>query len=172
MREYKVRPAEHGDAVAIALIAKQSWNHTYGSIYPKEVIRKFVSEAYSIERLHGSISRDSERPVRLFHVALDSERNLAGYSQTLPCPDRKGAYDLARIYALPGTIGTGVGAALLNHLLLKCTDITELSAWVEERNTQGRRFYEKHGFKVSGGKETELFGFRTRELRYSLIRHS
>lgn len=170
MKDYLIRPAGHGDKDAISSVAIQSWNYTYNSFYPQEVIDKFVSRAYSHENLRNSIDRDSERPVRLFHVALDLEENIVGYSHSFHDPENEGSFELLRIYALPSAMGTGVGTALLSYLFSNCPGIRELTAWVEKKNIIGIRFYEKHGFKVSDEREIDLFGHKSQEVKYKLTR--
>lgn len=172
MRKYGVRAAEHKDVETISSIAMESWRHTYGSIYPIEVIDRFVSSAYSHENLHASIAKDSGNPMRLFHVAIDQDKRIVGYSQSIQDPVMKCVFELARIYALPGSIGSGVGTTLLDYLFSRSTSICELSAWVEERNGFGRKFYEKHGFRISDEREEDLFGYKTREVKYTLTVHS
>lgn len=172
MGNYTVRPAEYGDEDSIAFVASQSWKHTYGSIYPQDVIKRFLSMAYSAESLHVSISSDSERTIRLFYVAIDSDHNMVGYSQSMPESGSYNSLELLRIYALPDSLGKGVGTALLNYLFQECPDAMSLSAWVEDRNATGRRFYERHGFTVQDEKYEDLFGYRTRQLKYCLTWHS
>lgn len=172
MRTYTVRPAEHGDVESIASVAIQAWNRTYGSIYPRDLIARFVSRAYSSDSLHISISNDSGRPVRLFHVALDSYGNIVGYFQSRPEANGYTSLEILRIYALPESVGTGVGTALLNHLFLTCPEVATLSAWVEEKNVIGRKFYENHGFKCSDERDEEFFGHSTLQKKYTLSRHA
>lgn len=172
MRVYTVRPAEQMDAESIASVAIQAWNRTYGSIYPRDLILRFVSAAYSSESLHSSISNDSGRAVRLFHVALDPYGNIVGYSQSKPEGNNCTSLEILRIYALPDSVGTGVGTALLNHLFLTCPEVATLSAWVEERNAIGRRFYENHGFISSDQRDEEFLGLSTRQLKYIWHRYA
>ncbi|OFW74954.1 MAG: hypothetical protein A2201_05700 [Alicyclobacillus sp. RIFOXYA1_FULL_53_8] len=170
MKTYQLRPAEPSDSDHISAVALDSWKHTYGSIYPEDVIHKFVSRAYSAEGLMGSICRDSTRTYRLFHVAVDKNEEVVAFSQTVPYPNSDTSFELARLYALPRTHGTGVGTALLNYLLQTVPSLNQLSAWVEQGNIIGRGFYERHNFAVTDKKEDELFGHKTLLLKYSLQR--
>lgn len=170
METYPIRPAELSDIDSISFVAQESWKHTYGSIYPEDVINQFVSRAYSTENLSGSISRDNTRSHRLFHVAVDTDGQLVAFSHTVPYPNSDTSFELARIYALPKTQGTGVGRALLDYLFQTVPNICQLSAWVEQENSIGRRFYERHEFKVADEKEDDFFGHKTILLKYSLQR--
>jgi ribosomal protein S18 acetylase RimI-like enzyme len=71
---------------------------------------------------------------------------------------------------LPNVQGTGVGTALLKYLFESIPMIDELNAWVEQENYIGRRFYERHGFKVTDQKEEDFYGFNTVLLKYKFVR--
>lgn len=170
MMVYQIRAVQPGDAQAIAAVAVDSWQSTYESIYPSPVIDEFVSSAYAIESLTASIHRDSQRADRLFHVAVNTAGDVVAFSHVIPYPKLDTSYELARIYARSDTVGTGAGFALLRHLLDSVPTLTELSAWVEQDNATGRKFYERHGFKVVSEKEDDLYGHRTVLLKYRLVR--
>jgi GNAT superfamily N-acetyltransferase len=170
VKTYQIRPAKVDDIGSIASVALDSWKHTYGSIYPKDVISQFVARAYSAHSLTGSIERDSKHSRRLFHVAVDAKEDVIAFSHVVPYPNSDTSFELARIYALPQSHGTGVGTALLHHLLQTVPSVSELSAWVEQDNTIGRKFYERHAFKVVGEKEDDFFGYKAQLLKYTLVR--
>jgi GNAT superfamily N-acetyltransferase len=170
VKGYQIRPAEFGDIGSIASLALESWKHTYGSIYPEDAINQFVTRAYSVENLTDSIDRDRKRTHRLFNVAVDSNGEVVAFSHVVPHLNSDTSFELVRIYALPRTQGTGVGTALLNHLLQTVPSLSELTAWVEGENTIGRRFYERHGFQVVDVKEDDFFGYKTHLLKYTLQR--
>lgn len=165
---YASRPAELDDIEAISAIAMKSWKHTYSSIYPENIIVQFVTKAYSSDSLLGSIQMDVARPQRLFHVALDPDGNVVAFSHVIPYPNSGTSFELARIYSLPQTHGTGVGTSLLNKILETVLNLKELSAWVEQDNTIGREFYERHNFAIVGEKEDNFFGHKTQLLKYVL----
>lgn len=165
---YGVRPAELDDIEAISAIAMRSWEHTYSVIYSEDIIHQFVTNAYSSESLSNSIQRDIARPQRLFHVALGSDGNIVAFSHVMPYLHSSTSFELARIYSLPQACGTGVGTSLLTEILETVPNLKELSAWVEQRNTTGRRFYERHHFTVAGEKEEDFFGHKTCLLKYVL----
>ena len=60
--------------------------------------------------------------------------------------------EIARIYALGGFIGRGVGAALMQACLAEAArrgcDVLWLGVW--ERNARAQAFYGKHGFRKVG----------------------
>ena len=135
MNRYSVRPVEQNDVESIASVAREAWTHTYGSIYPQEIIDLFISSAYSHDHLSNAIFRDSERAVQLFHAALNEDGEIIGYSQSRSVNHTGKSFELLRIYSLPSHFGTGVGTSLLGYLFANCPDITELSAWVESEKS-------------------------------------
>ncbi|WP_083430560.1 GNAT family N-acetyltransferase [Alicyclobacillus macrosporangiidus] len=171
VKHYQIRPAEFGDTDSIASVAMESWRHTYQSIYPEDIIHQFVTTAYSVENLTGSIARDHKRTHPLFHVATDSNGEVIAFSQVVPHPNRDTSFELVRIYAVPRAHGTGVGSAFLHHLLQTVPCLHELTAWVERENTIGRRFYERHAFQIIDEKEDDFLGYKTHLLRYAFHRH-
>jgi N-acetylglutamate synthase-like GNAT family acetyltransferase len=170
MGGYQIRPIEISDVESVAAVAFQSWQSTYGNIYPQDVIQQFVSRAYSKDNLTRSVESDSKRAYRLFHVALDSVGDVVAFSHVIPDPKDEESYELVRIYALPQTHGTGVGRALLRHLLDSVPTLTELFAWVERDNTIGRKFYARNGFKMVDEKENQFYWYKTVLLKYTLVR--
>lgn len=167
--KYHVRPAELKDIEAISSVAKQSWTDTYASIFPEKVIEQFVSRAYSQDALSDAINRDRSLQERYFHVALNSEGNVIAFSQSAPMDPDDATFELTRIYALPEAQGSGVGAALLHHLLRTAPNLKKLYAWVEEENIAGRTFYERHHFKQIEEKTDILFGYETVLLKYQYV---
>jgi ribosomal protein S18 acetylase RimI-like enzyme len=170
VEQITIRPVKHNDVEAIEAVALSSWKHTYGAIYPESVIEQFVSNAYSLERLLAAIERDSQRSHKQFLVATDGNGKIIAFAQVARLPDNHSSFELLRIYSLPNVQGSGVGIALLNYIFESIPMIDELNAWVEQENYIGRRFYERHGFKVTDQKEEDFYGFNTVLLKYKFVR--
>ena len=80
-------------------------------------------------------------------VARDDAGSVVGYAVAW------GVYDqgeLANIMVVPELLGSGLGARLLDDLLvrLEARGIRQLFLEVREANARARRFYERHGFRV------------------------
>jgi diamine N-acetyltransferase len=171
MSNLYVRRVQYNDEQAIAQVAMRAWTHTYKDIYPKEIITKFVSEAYSLQRLITSIEKDMQRTNSQFVVATDSEQKVQAFAQIVKLPNEDGtSYELNRIYAAPEVQGSGVGKSMLNYLLHSVNEIKSLYAWVAKENKIGKKFYESSGFKMVNQKTDEFYGFSKILVQYKLSR--
>jgi GNAT superfamily N-acetyltransferase len=57
-------------------------------------------------------------------------------------------------YVLPGRQGSGVGSALLEHLMAVCTERLLVGTWAAA--AWAIRFYERHGFEVLAPEESAV----------------
>lgn len=63
---------------------------------------------------------------------------------------------ISDLYVEPFFQGDGVGGALLEHCMAMAQGAgKQLRLWVLEKNGRARRFYEKNGFVMTGGREEE-----------------
>lgn len=68
----------------------------------------------------------------------------------------EGALWISDLYVEPFFQGDGVGRALLEHCMAMAQGAgKQLQLWVLEKNGRARRFYEKNGFVMTGGREEE-----------------
>lgn len=68
----------------------------------------------------------------------------------------EGALWISDLYVEPFFQGDGVGRALLEHCMAVAQGAgKQLRLWVLEKNGRARRFYEKNGFVMTGGREEE-----------------
>lgn len=67
-----------------------------------------------------------------------------------------GALWISDLYVEPFFQGDGVGRALLEHCMAMAQGAgKQLRLWVLEKNGRARRFYEKNGFVMTGGRKEE-----------------
>lgn len=67
-----------------------------------------------------------------------------------------GALWISDLYVEPFFQGDGVGRALLEHCMAVAQGAgKQLRLWVLEKNGRARRFYEKNGFVMTGGRKEE-----------------
>lgn len=69
---------------------------------------------------------------------------------------------LDEMYVVPDLRGRGIGSAVIGHLMRTCdamgVDLIEIN--VDEGDTDAQRFYERHGFSMTGpGSEERCFYF-------------
>jgi GNAT superfamily N-acetyltransferase len=91
------------------------------------------------------------------------------------CPSRDddagpaGAGELAALYLLPGSWGTGLGRELMASGLSAFRDAAfdEATLWVLDTNSRARRFYEAADWHADGAvKQDDRRGFVLNEVRY------
>ena len=91
-----------------------------------------------------------------FYVAADdATKRLVGMWGVVPHNARPGVHLVVGVYVRPEARGTEV-ARLLNQACIdfaRATDAKELILSVRDDNDRGRRFYEREGFVLTGGKE-------------------
>ena len=102
----------------------------------------------------------------------ERDGRVVGFCNTAPARDGEpGTAELLTLDVELDVVGTGVGAALMNHAVADTRARGYRSAvlWVLEANERGRRFYEKGAWRPDGAAKTEeVWGARAREVRYRL----
>jgi ribosomal protein S18 acetylase RimI-like enzyme len=167
-----IRRALRADAVSVARIHVESWKVAYRGIMPQDVIAR-TDVAYRTKSWKEQIaSRD-------WPVLLLEKRGVPlAFCQMVPSrdedddPTRVG--HITSLHVLPQLRGRGHGHALMDHVLAEFgrRGFTDVTLWVLEANQPARRFYEKSGFALDGGRRTNS---RTEvpEVRYRIrIPHS
>lgn len=155
----EIRAATPTDSGGIRRVAQATWEDTYRDTIPKSVRSAFLDRAYSAESLERRISTGA------FFVAV-CEGEVLGFSDWHPTSET--GVLLAAIYVLPDHQGRGTGSRLLRAGLERFPSARKFSLRVERDNPAARRFYEAHGFRVSGGFVEDLLGHRTHELEMVL----
>jgi GNAT superfamily N-acetyltransferase len=112
---------------------------------------------------------DSERREEVF-VAED-DGSVVGFASCGESRDAAAEGELYAIYALPEAWGSGAGRALMAAVLaaLRTRSFATASLWVLEDNPRARRFYEREGWRLDGGRRREEFlGVAIDEVRYRI----
>ncbi len=99
-------------------------------------------------------------------VAASRENKVVGYAQHGSATDS--VYELFAIYVLPEVLGQGVGWELWKAVRQAARESGQpwIELWVLDRNSFGRRWYDRQGGQVVGSREIELGTEAHRELRY------
>ena len=136
IREYAIRKANRNDLPRIAEI--QVFNYRL-FFYPI-----FKSDAYFFNRLRvSSLMQEYESAPDSLYVYDDGA--VKGFIKI------EGTY-IARLFVEPVLQNASIGSRLLEYAV-KEHNADHL--WVLEKNTKAIRFYEKHGFTVTGEKKPE-----------------
>jgi ribosomal protein S18 acetylase RimI-like enzyme len=161
----QVRRARPEDAAAIADVHVRTWQAAYEHVFGAERLGTIERE----QRL-GQWERAVVDERVAVWVAEDGGR-IVGFVSV--GPSRVGDEgELYAIYVLPEAWGSGAGPALMGEAAAVLRDRYQTSIlWVLDDNPRARRFYEREGWALDGGTQTEEFlGIEVTEVRYRITR--
>ncbi|GAA1449367.1 GNAT family N-acetyltransferase [Leifsonia poae] len=159
----RIRPAEAGDAAALAAVAAVTFPLACPPHTTDEAKAHFIATVLSEERFAEYLADAS----RLLLIAEDDEHPHAGaigYTMlNLGEPadaDVKAAIrirptiELSKCYVMPGHHGAGVASGLMAASVDAAVAAGSAGMWlgVNEENGRAQRFYGKHGFERVGTK--------------------
>jgi GNAT superfamily N-acetyltransferase len=162
--DVRVRRASVRDAAAIADVHTRSWQAAYEHVFGAERLATI-----SVERRRA-----------LWEQAIAGDRDtfvaerggrVVGFVSAGPARDDDAGGEVGEIYTLPESWGTGAGAALMAAALeaLRAHGYADAILWVLEDNPRARRFYEREGWALDGGRKTDRFlGLDVAEVRYRI----
>ena len=108
------------------------------------------------------------QPASRVFVAEEDEC-VTGFVWTDDSRDEPGKGELFAIYVLPEAWGSGAGSALMASALEALRSYSSATLWVLEDNPRARRFYEREGWILDGGRrEEEILGVTVAEVRYRI----
>jgi ribosomal protein S18 acetylase RimI-like enzyme len=145
---YRVATSE--DAGALATLARETWVHTFGTLYPPEDLNAYLTAKYG-----EAIQRAEIADQGTLYFLAERDGALVGYCMVgaLEMPvDDSNAVELHRLYVSEDVKGAGVAQALMQMALdwarSKDADAIYLSVW--ENNHRAQRFYRRYGFVDHG----------------------
>jgi GNAT superfamily N-acetyltransferase len=152
MTEPLIRRARSADAVALSAIGAATFRETFGHLYPREDLERFLAEAYNLERTRADLAD----PAKASWV-VEAEGELVGYALAGPCglPHAEVGADcgeLKRIYLLKAWQNGGLGARLFAETLAWLQGRGPRPVWIGvwSENHGAQRFYGRHGFEKVG----------------------
>jgi ribosomal protein S18 acetylase RimI-like enzyme len=150
----RLRKGAPGDAERLARFGAAAFEAAFGPDNTPEDMASYLEEAFS----QATFAAQLGDPASTFLI-LEDGHGIVGYSMlrsgdALPAVDGADPIELARIYADPRAIGTGLGARLMSASLEEAAAQGAQTIWlgVWERNTRAIRFYERWGFEKVGEK--------------------
>jgi ribosomal protein S18 acetylase RimI-like enzyme len=160
-----VRIAGVQDAEAIARIHVAAWRHTYATVMDPDFLARIDQERRA-ELWRGwiggpgtaSVAERAGRVVGFVSYGAGRDADTSGVTG-----------EIYSIYVDPPALGTGAGAALMNHAVaaLAAGGFLEAVLWVLKSNQLGRSFYERGGWRTDGAARDETLGGATlHEVRY------
>jgi len=157
-----VRPARRADAAAIADVHVRTWQAAYEHVFGAERLAG-IGERRRTQWEERLV--DPPPDWRVF-VAEEADR-VVGFVWTGDSRDEPGKGELFAIYVLPEAWGSGAGPELMASALEALRGYSSAALWVLEDNPRARRFYEREGWILDGGRRDEEFlGVPVTEVRY------
>lgn len=162
-----MREMVYADCDRVAEIRVGGWRTAYRGLMPQPYLDGL------------SVAEDAERRRERFGrgevVNLIAERDGIAVGWACHGPYREGDSptedaELYAIYVDPARYGGGIGQALLEESIRRCTAAARprMLLWVLKENAGARRFYERAGFRPDGAEEPfEVDGVPVPEVRYA-----
>lgn len=164
----RVRPARRDDAAAVAEVHVRTWQAAYEHVFGAE---RLATLDFEERRARWDERLAAPEPHRRSLVAEDDDGRVVGFATAGASRDGGGEGELYAIYALPEAWGGGAGPALLTAATESLGEDGFRTAilWVLEDNPRARRFYEREGWWLDGGRrDEEILGMTFAEVRYRI----
>jgi ribosomal protein S18 acetylase RimI-like enzyme len=140
-------------------LLSDTWSDTYGSVLSKSTIAKVTAVWHHPDNLKAQ----AQDPAIYFATAKDETGRIVGLVTV-----RKISADtlfMDRLYVHPRQQRQGIGIQLLETAITAFPAGSKLQLEVEEKNTKGVGFYQKHGFRELHRKEAHIEG----EILHSIV---
>lgn len=149
-----LRPVRPVDVDAIAALAREIWESAYADIITPAQIDYMLAQRYNAARLIEEL----QTPDYWWDQAFLGERRVAFSSCYLT--GEPGELKLDKLYVHPGCQRSGVGGALIDHVLAhgRARGCTSLILAVNKQNVRAIAAYEKHGFAVRDAVRVDIGG--------------
>lgn len=148
MDNIQLRSVEVGDLEVLQQISEQTFVETFADVNTEEDMKKFLAEAYNLDKLMGEVSNAFTE----FYFA-EIDKRVIGYlkintgsAQTEQQGDE--ALEIERIYVVKEFLGQQIGQLLFDKAIDRAKGTRKSFVWlgVWEENKRALRFYEKNGF--------------------------
>ena len=143
-----LREAEAQDAALISRIIAASWRSAYQEIIDPMYLSRLPDEYWlpsmrgwlASGRMYGLIAESDGQPLGCIIYGRGRDEDHADWGE------------IVSLYVLPGAMGKGVGGALLRNALtsLREDGYGRVYLWAIQDNDRAVRFYQRHGFCVTG----------------------
>lgn len=140
-----ISTATVADADAIAILLRDCWHATYSSFLSAETLAAIAQEWHHPDILRRQIAN----PKVAFLLARAESGVLVGVA-TVKTVLEGTVLLILRLYVHPSHQRQGIGSDLLRHAVAAFPSAERLELEVAEANPQGRAFWIKHGFQVTG----------------------
>lgn len=149
----------------MARIRVESWRATYAGVVPNSILDRL-----DVSRNRAFFARRVAEAAPAGSLVAEVGGAVVGYALFAPARDEDaaGCGEIEAIYVQPGSLGTGVGTALMEAAIARLrTASVVIVLWVLTDNRPARRFYEHLGFAADGASRMLDFdGTPVEEIRY------
>ncbi|MFD8050137.1 GNAT family N-acetyltransferase [Streptomyces chartreusis] len=165
----RIRPMTPADCDRVAEIRIGGWRSAYRGLIPQSYLDA-LDVARDAERRRGYFSQGD---ASVLDLVAERDGEIVGWACQGPYRDGEARTEDVELYAIyvdPGRYGTGIGHALLQESVRRCTAAghPRMLLWVLKDNARARRFYERAGFRADGAEEPfEVEGVEVPEVRYA-----
>lgn len=159
----RVRPPRLADADEVARIHVRTWQSAYEGMVPDDILAALDGQLE--ERVNRTRERWSAPEPRRWRtlLAVDAaDDRPVGFTMFGPYRLNHGGDDVdptlgevLAIYVDPAHQGHGAGRALMDAAVaaLRADQVREIRLWVMTANAPSRRFYERYGYRLDGGRD-------------------
>ena len=152
MDNVKIRKAIPGDEQVLAYIQTESWKAAFVDILSPEELERCTNLEKAEQMYHNVLRRDGCNMAIEF---VDGKPHCIAAWGTNRCDLGDAVGELICIHSLQNNWAKGYGSAMMEFVLaqLQQAQYESVILWVFEDNTRARKFYEKHGFELTGQKK-------------------
>lgn len=163
-----IRPAEPGDAAAVAGVHVRAWQVGYRGLLPDDHLDGLRADGARMARYRFGVE-DPDGPFTL--VGVDDGGAVAGFATVGRCRDEDaaGSAELYALYVDPPRWGTGAGRRLLAAARQVMVDrgFDRAVLWVLEGNDHAQRVYLVDGWAPDGtARHEEVWGVPADVVRF------
>ncbi|WP_203248146.1 GNAT family N-acetyltransferase [Sporosarcina beigongshangi] len=152
------------DSAHVQHIARVTWYETYNGLIPEDIQKKFIDRSYS----NAMMLKRMEKSTVLIAECEGMPIGFANFTKK----DEDGDSELTAMYILPSHQSIGYGEKLLKHALSMLSGAQQFFVYVDGRNSNGRAFYEKHGFELLDVFEEYFEGHLVETAQYVYYIHN
>lgn len=144
-----IRKVEVGDANTLAFIQTESWKSAFNKILSKEALDKYTDINRVINMYTKLLKENIGNGLVL---TIDDNPHCIAYWDKARDEEMEGYSELICIHSLCDNWGKGYGTVMMNYILsdIKNEGFSKVMLWVFEENYRARKFYENHGFVLTG----------------------
>ncbi|MCB9597812.1 MAG: GNAT family N-acetyltransferase [Sandaracinaceae bacterium] len=157
-----MRAADRADADELASVHLESWRWAYRGLLPDSYLNRLRQDELAARWWRRLAAPDLEEAI----LVLEHEGRVGGFVTFGPRRDDPSwlgySGEIHMLYLAPELVGHGYGQQLIQSAFedlarYRCHWVV---VWVLSKNERARRFYERAGMRLDGGRRWDPFGDR------------